>query len=78
MNREETEMHWKKIFCGKHVDGKRIVDVWAIGPPSFFSGIIIFILEDGSEFHVMDPYRYKPRISVAKKFVDEFKEGSVV
>jgi len=78
MDREETYWHWRDRFRGKHIDGKRIVDIRVEGPPSFVYGSIILVLEDGSEMSAprIDPvHSYRPSIRLTEKMLDENKQG---
>jgi len=80
MDRQETEQKWQDEFLGKHIDGKEIIGINVIGPPSFVYGIIKIILEDGEMFAPkVDPINsYRPSIKMTRKLIDEYRRENEV
>ena len=71
----EIVLQYEKWCIGKHIDGKEIVKVKLIGPPSFVYGSVKVITEDGAEYFLPQSYNtYKPRKKDLHLLIDEYKK----
>jgi len=73
--RENIEDTYKKWWLNKYLkDGKRIIDLKFIAPPSGIYGVVVLYLSDGSDYNVSTPAKaFRPR----KKDLEVFDESPV-
>ena len=70
----EIVKRYERWCLGKHIDGKEIVKVRLIGPPSFVYGSVIVETEDGKEYFLPKPWNaFKPRKKDLHRLIDEYK-----
>jgi len=72
--KQKAQRIYENWVLGKHIDGKKIVKVELIGPPSFVVGLVTVFTEDGESYYLPEfTGDFRPRKKNLWMLIDEYK-----